>query len=69
MSQYMIDPDSGWKYNFPKIAPTNIKEMHTDEVNAWLIANGYPKAEVSAWIQAGYPSPPYRLLLISQEIK
>jgi hypothetical protein len=41
-----IDPPSGWKYGFPKPAPTPPKDM-----NAWLVANGYPQHLVDYWVE------------------
>jgi hypothetical protein len=34
----MIDPPSGWKYDFPKPIPDNVTDVLT-----WLVENGYPK--------------------------
>lgn len=39
----LIDPPSGWKYGFPK--PMPIGEINVEE---WLVANGYPQAEIDA---------------------
>lgn len=44
-----IDPPEGWRYGFPKEAPSNIREMRTRELSAWLVANGYPQDEVDWW--------------------
>jgi len=38
-----IDPPNGWSYGFPKVIPQEITE---EEVEAWLLDNGYPKAEI-----------------------
>ena len=37
----IVDPDSGWRYGFPKACP--LKELGGKEFIEWLIANGYPK--------------------------
>ena len=39
----MIDPPSGWKYGFPKELPRDV-----NNVNEWLVANGYPQKEIDA---------------------
>ena len=39
-----IDPPNGSSYGFPKVIPQEITEE--DEVKAWLLDNGYPKAEI-----------------------
>jgi len=44
-----IDPPSGWRYGFPKPAPTNIRDMTTEQLHQWFAANGYPQAELDYW--------------------
>jgi hypothetical protein len=44
MKHMMIDPPSGWQYGFPKPIP----EDQLGRVNAWLVENGYPQAEIDA---------------------
>ena len=39
MKNIWVDPPSGWKYGFPKIAT----EKDQNNINEWLIANGYPR--------------------------
>jgi len=39
----MIDPPSGWRYGFPKPLPEGI-----ENVNKWLVENGYPQQEIDA---------------------
>lgn len=34
----MIDPPNGWRYGFPKPLPDDV-----DNVEEWLILEGYPK--------------------------
>ena len=41
----MIDPPEGYLYGFPKPL-VGSEGMDLDD---WLIANGYPKAEVRKW--------------------
>jgi hypothetical protein len=41
----MIDPDGGWKYGFPKQIPDD----HQNDLNPWLIENGYPEFWVNYW--------------------
>jgi hypothetical protein len=43
----MIDPPSGWKYGFPKVLPTDVKE-HQNRTLEWLVENGYPQEEIDA---------------------
>lgn len=38
----MVDPPSGWKYGFPKVAPYPLPENMIE----WVIEQGYPRAEV-----------------------
>lgn len=37
-----IDPESGWRFGFPKLLPDNYFEMSVDEFHQWLWDNGYP---------------------------
>jgi len=37
----MVDPPGGWKYGFPKEMPVEV-----EDINQWLIDNGYPKEEI-----------------------
>jgi len=39
----MIDPPSGWRYGFPKPLPEGV-----NNVNKWLVENGYPQQEIDA---------------------
>ena len=36
---FYVDPASGWKYGFPKLHDP----AKDGDLNAWLVANGYPK--------------------------
>jgi len=47
MTKTMIDPPSGWKYGFPKVLPTDVKE-HQNRTLEWLVENGYPQEEIDA---------------------
>lgn len=38
----MVDPPSGWKYGFPKVAPYPLPENMIE----WVIEQGYPRVEV-----------------------
>ena len=40
----MIDPPDGWRFGFPKVIPEGI-----EDVEMWLIFNGYPNTEVIKW--------------------
>jgi len=44
-----IDPPSGWRYGFPKPAPTNLREMTTEQLHGWLCINGYPRKMIDMW--------------------
>jgi len=47
-----IDPPSGWRYGFPKEAPSNLREMESNDLTNWLISNGYPVNEVEYWLKS-----------------
>lgn len=57
MTMLFIDPDSGWKYGFPKQAPDNLRQMSIDELDAWFVENGYPKSEIDYWKSKGKNLP------------
>lgn len=57
MDKQYIDPPSGWMYGFPKEFPDGV-----DDVNSWLVDNGYPKEEVELW---GEHEVQYRITTIS----
>ena len=44
-----IDPHGGWQWGFPKLAPTNLREMCQDDLTQWLKDNGYPESEIDLW--------------------
>lgn len=46
MTVKLIDPDSGWKYGFPKILPENFVATR-ENVAVFLILNGYPIEDVA----------------------
>jgi len=57
MKVTMIDPPSGWKYEFPKPLPehlaSNLSKQPTDDANEygetvmeWLVKEGYPQEEI-----------------------
>jgi hypothetical protein len=41
MKRHMIDPPGGWRYGFPKELPAGV-----EDTLKWLVANGYPQAEI-----------------------
>jgi hypothetical protein len=51
----MIDPPSGWVYGFPKEIPEN-----GDNVEEWLIKNGYPQSIIEKFKENDSPFP-YRV--------
>ncbi len=44
-----IDPPSGWRYGFPKLAPDNLREMNQAQLNKWFIKNGYPETKLNSF--------------------
>jgi hypothetical protein len=58
-----IDPPSGWRFGFPKPAPDNLREMTDDDLNRWLISQGYPQSEIEPWISRNYKTPPCRFFI------
>ena len=40
----MIDPPAGWRYGFPKPAPSLGKSE--EELIKWFLENGYPQHEI-----------------------
>jgi hypothetical protein len=44
MNKTYVDPPSGWRYGFPKAYTEQPKNF-----NQWLVANGYPQAEINLW--------------------
>jgi hypothetical protein len=48
-TRVFVDPPSGWKYGFPKQAPTNLRKMDSHDLTNWLVENGYPIEEVEYW--------------------
>ena len=51
INKKMIDPPSGWLYGFPKVIP---QEEGLD-INTWLVANGYPQAEIDKFKADEFP--------------
>jgi hypothetical protein len=39
----MVDPPSGWRYGFPRAYD---RVTDGDDFMAWLVAQGYPQAEI-----------------------
>jgi hypothetical protein len=48
-TRVFVDPPSGWKYGFPKQAPTNLRKMDSHDLTSWLVENGYPIEEAEYW--------------------
>jgi hypothetical protein len=51
----MCDPDSGWRYGFPKPIPDTVRDVHL-----WLIENGYPRHLVKYWEESSFSGVPCR---------
>lgn len=52
--KYWVNPQSGWRYNFPKIWDS---ETHPNMIE-WVILQGYPKAEFDKWGALISETPP-----------
>lgn len=65
---YMIDPPSGWKYGFPKIFTCKKDNGYAtkEEIETWLVANGYPQYEVDYWNESKAEGVPYRIWKVGQ---
>ena len=61
-TKIFIDPPSGWKYGFPKEAPTNLREMDFHDITNWLVENGYPIEEAQYWSNSKFGSVPCRFI-------
>ena len=62
-TRVFVDPPSGWKYGFPKEAPSNLREMESHDLNNWLIEKGYPIDEVEIWTNSpNFGSVPCRFI-------
>lgn len=48
MVKYIIDPPDGWMYGFPKVCPVEVYEGSDEDIRAWIIEQGYPKANAYA---------------------
>lgn len=45
----MIDPDSGWKYGFPKPLPSDHMDWGEKQMDEWLVSEGYPRTLLKYW--------------------
>ena len=53
----MIDPDSGWRYGFPKpYNPDDITDFH-----GWLVSEGYPQEKIDYWLNSSFGYVPCRM--------
>jgi hypothetical protein len=51
-SKLLIDPESGWKYGFPKEAPEEFYTLNDDfDMQSWLEDNGYPLGKIPYYIR------------------
>jgi hypothetical protein len=58
---WMVDPDSGWKYGFPKPAPDNYN-LHDDfDFHEWLLSEGYPLEKIDYWLNSSFGYVPCRM--------
>ncbi len=55
----MVDPDSGWRYGFPKVAPENLDK--NDDWHAWLLSEGYPQKKIDYWLNSSFGYVPGRM--------
>jgi len=48
----LIDPDSGWKFGFPKEAPDDFYLLGSDfDLQRWLEDNGWPKGREPHYVR------------------
>ena len=59
MKVLMVDPDSGWRYGFPKIAPENLDK--NDDWHDWLLSEGYPQEKIDYWLNSSFGYVPCRM--------
>lgn len=52
MKFLMCDPDSGWKYGFPKPIPQDIVKANQDDFHAWLVTEGYCPQAITRWVES-----------------
>lgn len=45
MPRHMVDPPGGWRYGFPRAYD---RATDGDDLTAWLVAQGYPQAEIDS---------------------
>lgn len=57
----MIDPPDGWRFGFPKVIPDDV-----EDVEMWLIFNGYPNTEVIKWAKQ-FSHVPCRYFYVEDE--
>ena len=54
MKVWMVDPDNGWLYGFPKPAPKDYI-LHDDfDFHAWLVSEGYPQEKIDYWLNSSF---------------
>lgn len=58
---WMVDPDSGWLYGFPKPAPKEYI-LHNDfDFYGWLVSEGYPQEKIDYWLNSSLGYVPCRM--------
>lgn len=58
---WMVDPDSGWLYGFPKPAPKEYI-LHDDfDFYGWLVSEGYPQKKIDYWLNSSLGYVPCRM--------
>lgn len=58
---WMVDPDSGWLYGFPKPAPKEYI-LHDDfDFYGWLVSEGYPQEKIDYWLNGKLGYVPCRM--------
>lgn len=60
MKVMMIDPDSGWRYGFPKPLPADHMTWSEEEMDEWLVKEGYPRSELEYWKNSTFGYVPCR---------
>ena len=58
---WMVDPDSGWRYGFPKPAPENYNLHGGFDFHEWLLSEGYPLEKIDYWLNSSFGYVPCRM--------
>lgn len=56
MSSRYYDPDSGWRYGFPK----KYEPLPGETLEQTLLRDGYPQKEIDYWMNSSFKGVPCR---------